>query len=263
MSLPQPEAPRAAPARPVTRISVELVPRDPERLEAELRAVRAHLPGVDTVNLPDLLRFPLRSWQGCHLARAHVTHTIPHIRAIDIDPRRPLPMARELLAGGIREVLIVTGDPPADLSRRVYHTGALEIIRKFARELPELKVYAGLDPYRQGFTQERDYALAKLEAGAAGFFTQPFFDPRLMELYAELLPPEAEVFWGVTSVLNGRTLGYWEARNRAIFPRGFAPTLEWNRQMARLALNFARERGQHVYFMPLRADVRTYLEGIV
>ncbi len=254
---PAPDAPR------VTRISVELVPRDVEHLQAELGTIRAHLPGVDTVNVPDLLRFKLRSWQGCAAARPHVSHTIPHIRAIDINPQRPLPMAQDLLDHGIREVLIVTGDPPADMSRRVYHTTALEIIRKFGRELPGVKVYAGLDPYRQGFTQERDYALAKLEAGAAGFFTQPFFDRRLMDLYADLLPPEAEVFWGVTTVLTERTLGYWESRNRAIFPRTFAPTLEWNRAMAREALAFARERRQHAYFMPVRADLKAYLEGIL
>lgn len=263
MSLPRANTPGCVPTVPKTRVSIELVPRDLESLGAELQTVRDCLPGVDTVNVPDLLRFKLRSWHGCAAARAHLPNTIPHIRAIDIDPRKPLPMADELLRGGIREVLIVAGDAPSDLRHRVYETTSLEIIRKFARELPELRVYAGLDPYRQGFTRERDYAQAKLEAGAVGFFTQPFFDLRLMDLYAELLPAEAEVFWGVTSVTTARTQGYWQTRNRAIFPRGFAPTLDWNRQLARQALDFARERGQHIYFMPLRASVRDYLEGIV
>ena len=246
-----------------TRVSVELVPRDLAGLQAELETIRSHLSGVDTVNVPDLTRFKLRSWHGCAAARAHVQRAIPHIRAIDIDPRRPLPMAEELLTNGITEVLIVTGDAPADMSRRVYETSSLEIIRKFARELPEVKVYAALDPYRQGFTRERDYAQAKLEAGASGFFTQPFFDLRLMDLYADLLEPDAEVFWGVTTVTTARTLSYWQARNKAIFPRSFTPTLDWSREMARAALHFARERGQHVYFMPVRADLKAYLEGIV
>jgi len=73
-----------------SRIAVELVPRSRSALNAELEAVRA-LGGVQTVNIPDLLRYSMRSWQGCAVAREHFAHPIPHIRAIDIDPRRRCP----------------------------------------------------------------------------------------------------------------------------------------------------------------------------
>lgn len=46
-------------------ISIELVPRSIESVEAELEVIRAHLPGASAVNIPDLLRFETRSWDAC------------------------------------------------------------------------------------------------------------------------------------------------------------------------------------------------------
>ncbi len=244
------------------RISVELVPRTPEALQADLETLRLVQPSVTTVNIPDLLRFPLRSWAACAQAKTYLPHAIPHLRALDVDPQKALAVAPFLEKHGIGEVLVVTGDAPADLSRPVYPTSSLHFIRRLKAELPGLKIYAALDPYRQGFLQERDYALQKLEAGASGFFTQPFFDVRLMAVYAELLPP-TEIFWGVTTVTNKRTLGYWQTRNKAVFPAHFEPTLQWSRQLAREALQFVRERGDNLYFMPIRADLSEYLWGLL
>ena len=244
-----------------TRISIELVPRSRSGLLAELEEVRS-LGGVQTVNIPDLLRYSLRSWQGCALAKAVVPQAIPHIRAIDINPKVPLPMAAALDAAGITEVLVIEGDAPADMGHQTYDVTSLEIIRKFRRELPHVTVWAGLDPYRQNFARERDYAEAKLEAGAVGLFTQPFFDLRLMELWAELLVG-AEVFWGATTVTSEKSLSYWQTRNKAVFPRSFEPTLEWNRQFAAELLAFARRTGSHAYFMPVRASVAEYLGGVL
>ena len=244
-----------------SRVAVELVARSRSGLRAELEQVRA-LGGVETVNIPDLLRYSMRSWQGCALARGVVPHTIPHIRAIDIDPAAPLPMAGELEAAGIREVLVIEGDAPADMSHRTYPVTSLEIIRKFRRELPHLQVWAGLDPYRQNFARERDYLEAKLEAGAVGVFTQPFFDLRMVELWAELLPG-CQVFWGATTVTSEASLSYWQNRNKAVFPRRFQPTLAWHRAFAAELLAFARASGSHAYFMPVRASVAEYLGGIL
>jgi methylenetetrahydrofolate reductase (NADPH) len=266
----QTESPRAATLvapQPETagqetcRISVELVPRSRSGLRAELEQVR-ELGTVDTVNIPDLLRFSLRSWQGCGLAQGLVRQAIPHIRAIDIDPKAPLHMAEALDEHGIREVLIIEGDPPADMGHQTYDVTSLEIIRKFRREMPHVTVWAGLDPYRQSFARERDYAEAKLEAGAVGVFTQPFFDLRLMELWAELLP-ECQVFWGATTVTSEKSLSYWRNRNKAVFPRGFEPTLDWNRRFAGELLAFARQAGGHAYFMPVRESVEAYLGGVL
>lgn len=248
--------------RQASRISLELVPRDEEGLQRELNVVKDLFHQVNTVNIPDLWRFQLRSWEGCALAQSKFAHTIPHIRARDLDPDAPLPMAGYLQEKGIQEVLVITGD--VDSKQGEVKTGctALEAIAKFKRELPELKVYAAIDPYRAGPKEELAYIQQKLEVGADGFFTQPFFDLRLMEIYAEQLQ-ELEVFWGVSPVTSETSREYWEKRNRVVFPRKFVPTLEWNREFASQALTFVRKLKGSIYFMPIRTDIKQYLKGIL
>lgn len=246
----------------MTRVSVELVPRSRSGLRAEIAEVAGALGGVDTVNVPDLTRYSLRSWVGCGFARPGFA-AIPHLRAVDFNPREPLPFLPLLEEHGIREVLVVTGDAPIDMSAKVYDQDAVDLIRRLNRDAPRLRVYAGLDPYRQSFVRERDYLERKLDAGAAGFFTQPFFDLRLLDTWADLLPDGTDVWWGATSILTEASFNYWRARNHAVFPRTFTPTLDCNRAFARDLLTFAREREQHAYFMPVKVNVLEYLGGIL
>jgi len=158
--------------------------------------------------------------------------------------------------------LVVTGDPPQDMGRRVYKTTALSLIRRLKRDWPALKVYAAYDPYRQGIRAEYDYAASKLDAGADGFFTQPFFDVRLLEIHAEILAGR-EVFWGIAPVTTDKSRAYWEATNRAVFPKEFAATLDWNQGFARRVLEYLRAENGHVYFMPIRIDMGDYLSEIL
>jgi methylenetetrahydrofolate reductase (NADPH) len=246
----------------VTRISIELVPRSLASLDAELRLLRERFPEVDTVNVPDLLRFPLRSWDACAQARTVVPHAIPHLRAMDAAPDAPFALREKLAAAGIDAVLVVTGDPPQDLAHRVHPTTPVELIRTIKRAAPELRVYAGVDPYRSGVRAELDYARAKLDAGADGFFSQPLFDERLLGVWAELLEGR-EVWWGVTPVVGERMRSWWEAKNRAFFPRHFEPTLAWSRALAARALEWARDRDANLYFMPIRVDLAAWLEGVL
>ncbi|MBZ9749381.1 methylenetetrahydrofolate reductase [Deinococcus sp. HMF7604] len=246
----------------MSRISVELVPRSRSGLKAELAEVTAHLSEVDTVNIPDLTRYSLRSWAGCSFAGPGLT-SIPHLRAVDFNPREPLPFLPLLEAHGIEEVLVVTGDAPVDMSAKVYDVDAVDLIRRLSREAPHLRVYAGLDPYRQSFVRERNYLERKLDAGAYGFFTQPFFDLRVADTWGDLLPDGTPVWWGATSILTEASFNYWRARNHAVFPRSFTPTLACNRTFARDLLHFARERGQHAYFMPVKVKVLDYLGGLL
>jgi methylenetetrahydrofolate reductase (NADPH) len=243
-------------------ISIELVPRNEAALRRELEKVRRHFPAVKRINIPDILRFDLRSWQGCRIAGEYVGKTIPHLRAIDFDPNSPLRICDALGCPEIEAVLVVTGDRPQDMSHKFYRTSCLEMIRRLKRELPQLTVYAGLDPYRSGIKEELDYLRAKQEAGAEAFFTQPFFDLRLMEIYQGLLP-DCRIYWGVSPVFNENSRSYWENKNNAVFPPDFRPTLEWNRAFARQALQFARDHGSSLYFMPIRTDIVAYLEGIL
>ncbi|CAM4335883.1 methylenetetrahydrofolate reductase [Paenibacillus tarimensis] len=243
------------------RISIELIPRDLPRLRQELDMVAANYQQINMVNIPDLMRLPIRSWEGALEAVGSMPNAVPHIRAIDFDLRQPFALGEELIRKGIREVLVVAGDPPADMKRKVFPTTSTELIRKLRQEYPDIKVYAAIDPYRAGLREELEYAQRKLEAGAAGFFTQPFFDLRHMEIFAEQLEG-IELYWGVSPVMTDGSQGYWETKNRAVFPKDFRPTLEWNVEFARRALQFAKESGGHFYFMPIRVDLETYLDGV-
>lgn len=246
-----------------TRISIELVPRDAQTLRGELQLVRERFPAVSLINIPDLPRFDLRSWDGCLLARDHFSQAVPHIRAVDCDPSRPLPMVEALTGAGIDEVLVIQGDPHPDPDHPQFpDSTSLAVIARFKREMPGVRVYAAIDPYRTGFRQEYEYCQKKLDAGADGFFTQPFFDQRLMEIYVEVLSC-CRIFWGVSPVTTPGSRNYWETRNRVLFPKRFEPTLAWNRAFARQALRFARESGTHIYFMPIRTDIAAYLDGIL
>ena len=240
-------------------ISIELVPRSEAQLSAELATIKRNFRSVNAINIPDLTRLEMRSWDGCAVARSEFTTTIPHLRACDTHPDKPLPMVETLVEHDITEVLVVTGDYDVENPPRAT---SIDLIKRLRAELPYLKIYAALDPYRENLQTEQDYFEAKLEAGADGFFTQPFFDLRLLGIYADMLRG-VPVYWGVAPVISAKSMRYWRTRNRAVFPREFEPTLEWNRNFACRALSFIRERNGHVYFMPIRVDLEKYLCGIL
>ncbi len=243
-------------------ISIELVPRNEDSVQQELTSIQEHLPRVNMVNIPDLLRFPLRSWRACAIAKTCYPLAIPHIRAVDFDPHTAFEIAAELDEKGLDTLLIVSGDLDRTSSRKMYPTNSVEMIRRLKQELPHLTIYAGIDPYRSGVQDEYRYAQEKREAGAIGFFSQPFFDLRMMEIYAELFA-DVEMYWGASPVTTQRSMNYWETVNRVVFPASFEPTLEWNRQFARDVLNFAEAHDGHVYFMPIRISAVEYLQGIL
>lgn len=244
------------------RISVELVPRSAEAICDELALLRTHFgDAIHIINVPELLRYELHSWEGAKLAQQVFPGAMPHIRAIDIDLDKPLPMADFLLEHKIGEVLVIQGDPPQDMARKIYPTETVDVIWKFKKELPNVKVYAGIDPYRGSMRQEEYRTKRKLQAGADGFFTQPFFDLRYLELYAELLEGK-EVYWGVSPVMSQRSVNYWETKNSAIFPRSFAPTLEWNIAFARSVRRAVAQMDANIYFMPIKTNLIPYLTGV-
>jgi len=244
------------------RISVELIPRGEAELRADAMMVRATMPQANAFNIPDLMRLPLRSWQACAMTREILPASIPHIRAIDIPPGDDLPMAEAILAAGLTEILVIAGDPPSDMSRRTYPNTSEDIIRRVKRRHPGLKVYAAFDPYRYGFQTELTGIARKIDAGADGFFTQPLFDLRLLEMYAEMLPGQC-IFWGLAPVLGERSRAYWQTTNKIVFPADFVPTLEWNRAFAAAAVRLIRSLDNNVYFMPIKVNLASYLDGLI
>ncbi|MEE1361014.1 MAG: methylenetetrahydrofolate reductase [Selenomonadaceae bacterium] len=246
----------------MSRISVELIPRTEEGLTGDLDLVKSKIPNIDIINIPDLLRFEIRSWQGAALAQNYYPAVMPHIRAIDINLDEPLPMRADLRRNGITEVLVIEGDPPQDMTHKFYPTVTTDVITKFRQEMPEVKVYAGIDQYRGSMRQEMYRIRRKLQAGAVGFFTQPFFDMRYLEIYADMLEGQ-NVYWGVTPVLSERSQSYWELKNNVIFPRGFAPTLEWSIEFSKKVKDFAINRGDNLYLMPIKSNLEEYLAGVL
>jgi predicted CoA-binding protein len=111
-----------------------------------------------------------------------------------------------------------------------------------------------VDPYRKNIREELDYIKRKKDAGADGFFTQPFFDLRLMDIYAELLEG-SEIFWGVSPVTGEKSVNYWETKNNVVFPKDFEPTLAWNIDFAQKALAYTEKTNTNIYFMPIRTDL--------
>ncbi|MGD7069443.1 methylenetetrahydrofolate reductase [Acetobacter sp. AAB5] len=243
----------------LSRLSVELIPRSAEALAADVATVKTTFPAADTLNIPDLMRFPLRSWDAAALVRPQFGNVIPHIRAIDIAPDAPLPGADQ---PGLEEILVVHGDPPADLSHRTYPNSTESIIRRYRREAPHLKVYAAFDPYRRAPWKELEDVARKKEAGAIGFFTQPVFDLKLFELCREWMQGEC-VFWGLSPVIGPKSRSYWETTNHIVFPRDFSPTLEANILFAQTVLKeLAQEKGK-AYLMPVRIKLEQYLPALL
>lgn len=243
------------------RISLELVPRDEAELKAELQLIKTQFPAINTINIPDLTRFELRSWEASCMSRSLYESCIPHIRAMDFDCAKPLPFIERLDKHQITEVLVVTGDAPKNSEHTVYSTTCIDLIAKIKSEHPHIKVYSAIDPYRGSIREEYEYVQRKIEAGADGFFTQPFFDLRLMELYSDMLVG-SDIFWGVSPVVSGKSQKYWETRNNVVFPKDFQPTLDWNIAFSRKALAFTQLTKSNIYFMPIKVDLTAYFEGV-
>ncbi|CAM4246669.1 methylenetetrahydrofolate reductase [Paenibacillus alkaliterrae] len=195
------------------------------------------------------------------LSKAYFENSIPHIRAMDFDAGEPFHIIDYLDTHHISEILVVTGDAPKNSHHRVYPTSCIDLISKIKREHPHIKVYSALDPYRGSIRDEYEYVQRKLAAGTDGFFTQPYFDLRLMELYADMLEG-TEIFWGVSPVVSDKSRRYWETRNNVVFPKDFKPTLDWNIEFSRQALTFTEQSKSNIYFMPIKVDLSAYFKGV-
>ena len=246
----------------MTRLSIELVPRGLEKLTEEAAGLASAFPALDTVNIPDLKRMKLRSWTACSPLKSHFASAIPHIRAWDFD----LEGEAELLVQAVeafKEVLVISGDPDPKNPIVRPEDYCLKVIAKIRSRFPEKRVFAGLDPYRSGMQDEFAYVKKKMDAGACGLFSQPFFSIDLLRAYRDLLPDSIDIFWGVSPVMSEKSKAYWIDVNRALFPREFQYTVEGNQELAREILDEVRSNGDHIYFMPIRMDAHEYLSGIL
>lgn len=242
-------------------ISLEIVPRDYELLTDTANFLTNKIPQISTINIPDLLRFDIRAWEACKTLSTSKFNTIAHVRAIDFDINKPFPLKQYFIDNNITQILAIQGDLPQDPSHKVYSTQTIDFIKKLKDEIPGITIYGAFDPYRNNIKFELDYLKQKIEAGADGFMSQPFFDIRLLEIYSEYLEGQ-KVFWGVSPVTSIKSQNYWETRNRAIFPKSFEPTLEWNIEFGKQVLDFCSKNNFDLYLMPIKVEIEDYLSRL-
>jgi methylenetetrahydrofolate reductase (NADPH) len=246
----------------MTSISIELVPRNHDEIKTQISDIHNSFPHIDTLNIPDLLRFPIRSWVACQHGISIFDNVIPHLRSIDFNLRERFELADKLNEIGIKSVLVITGDKPQDMSKKVYRNTSLELVRVLKKEMPHLKVFSSIDPYRSSLSREMDYVKDKVEAGVDGFFTQPFFDLRLLDIYMEHLE-NLIVYWGICPVTSDKSKSYWESKNEAMFPKTFSLSYQNNVDLGRSILKRAEENNANVYFMPIRTEPIQYLKDVL
>ena len=242
-------------------ISLELVPRSEQYISDQAAFVEKSIPEITAINFPDLLRFDIRPWDACRMVVHSSLDKTVHLRAIDFDMHKSFPLTDFLKDHHIRKALVIEGDKPQDMKHAIYPTSSVDLIRKLKKEVGDITIYAAFDPYRNNIRYELEYLQQKIDVGATGFFSQPFFDLRLLEIYAEYLEGQ-NVYWGVSPVTGQRQKLYWETRNRAIFPKSFVPTLDWNVRFGQKVINFCQENRFNLYLMPIKVDLTDYLEKL-
>lgn len=245
----------------MTKILLEVVPRDIDTLLSEVNFVKKNFSQISGINIPDLLRFETRSWVAASEIKNIFPNVIPHLRAIDFDLDNCGDIIEYLQNNQVSSVVVIKGDPPTDMSKRVYPTTSIKMIKKLKKEISNLKVYAAVDQYRVGIKDEFDYIEMKKDAGADGFLTQPFFDLRLIDIFTEKLRG-MEVYIGISPVITEKSQSYWESRNRAYFPKDFKLTMDWNVQFAKEVIAYCLKNELNMYLMPIRVNLEAYLNNL-
>lgn len=239
---------------------IELVPHSLEPFEQDVLKLLRMFPELSGVNIPDVLRVPVRSHEAAAPLVKQGVNAIPHIRVGD----RPLSdthaLVKDLVGLGLTHLLFVSGDKPEGLKVQ-YDVTPLMAIESVREMFPQLKIYAALDPYRTSIKEEIFYARLKLKAGAIGFFTQPFFYSELATIYLEQLA-DSEIFLGISPVTTEGSLSYWKNRNSAVFPAEFSLELSYNAGLALRLTELAHQFGQHTYHMPIKVSPVDYLNAL-
>lgn len=241
-------------------ISFEIIPRTLEAFEKQYAFVQSLNGGINIINVPDIQRFDIRSWELATRIDRRKYRFIPHFRAIDFKIESG-ELYRIIERYELENVLLVTGDPPEGLKRNYSNTNVIDLIRAVRRRFPKLNIYAGFDPHRQGLQTECNYIQRKADAGVNGFFSQPFYDVRLIEIFAEHMGG-LETYIGISPVLTEASQHYWEVKNHVKFPKNFSPEYDWNIEFANNAITMAAGNGWNVYFMPIKVDLNKYFQCI-
>lgn len=236
--------------------SFEIVPRSLPAFDEQYQYVQSLGDVINVINVPDIQRFSTRSWELAAQVDQQRYEFVPHFRAIDFKLA-----GTELFAiiekYQLKQLLLVSGDPPEGLKREFYNTDVVDLIRVVKHQFPALKIFAGFDPHRQGLQDEFDYIQRKVDAGVSGFFSQPFYDRRLIEIYAEHMQG-LDTYIGLSPITTLSSMHYWEVKNKVKFPVDFRPDYDWNVDFANQVIQIAANTGLNIYFMPIRINLPAY-----
>jgi methylenetetrahydrofolate reductase (NADPH) len=244
------------------QIALELVPKDLNSILEDSRMHISNFPKIAAINIPEIRSVEIKSFEASeHLLKNGVA-AIPHFRLIDRTLGDLESLIEKLIPLGLRQTLLISGDPPIDMPSFVPSgIKAPDAIKHIKSKFPQLKVYAGQDPYRQSFRKELDYCKQKLDAGADGFFTQPFFSEGLLAQWLEQLEG-TEMWIGLSPVTGPNSRKYWETTNQVVFPPNFRFDLEGNCIMGRRILTLIEAAKKDAYLMPITISADKYLHAL-
>lgn len=238
------------------KFSFEIVPRTEQAFDQQYNFVSTLGEAISMINVPDIQRFDIRSWEtGTKIDRTKHSF-IPHFRATDFSLQSG-DIFRIIEENQLDHVLLVSGDPPEGIKREYHHTSVLDLIRVVKQEYPNITIHAGFDPHRNGLQEECDYVERKKDAGASSFFSQPFYDLRLIDIYAEHLQ-DVETFIGLSPITTMSSMNYWEIKNKVKFPASFRAEYDWNIDFSNRVIAMAKDVGFNIYFMPIKINLEEY-----
>ena len=241
------------------KISFEIVPRTHQAFDEQYSFALSLGNSITMINVPDIQRFDIRSWETGKKIDRRKHQFVPHFRATDFSLETG-DIYRIIEENELNHVLLVSGDPPEGM-RKVHNTHVLDLIKAVKQRYPKITVHAGFDPHRSGLQDECDYVHRKIDAGASSFFSQPFYDLRLMEIYAEHMQG-IETFIGLSPITTTSSMNYWEVKNKVKFPAVFKPEYDWNINFSNQVIELAREMNFNIYFMPIRINLQDFFGQI-
>jgi len=238
------------------KFSFEIVPRNQQAFDEQYAFVSTLDKSISMINVPDIQRFDIRSWETGRKINRNQHQFVPHFRASDFSLESG-DIFRIIEENELEHVLLVSGDPPEGIKRAFHNTSVLDLIKSVKQKFPNITVHAGFDSHRNGIQDECNYIQRKIDAGASSFFSQPFYDIRMIEIYAEHLQG-IDTFIGLSPITTAASMNYWEVKNQVKFPTTFKPELEWNINFSNKVIAMARDVGFNIYFMPIRINLKDY-----
>lgn len=242
------------------KFSFEIVPRTHQAFEEQYDFVTTLDEAISMINVPDIQRFDIRSWETGNNIDRNKYQFVPHFRANDFSIKSG-DIFRLIEENELDHVLLVSGDPPEGINRKFHNTSVLDLIRVVKQKFPNITIHAGFDSHRAGVQEECDYVQKKMDAGATSFFSQPFYDIRMIEIYAEHLQG-IDLFIGLSPITTLASMNYWEVKNKVKFPQNFKPEYQWSIDFSNKVIAMAREVGFNIYFMPIRINLADYFGEI-